>query len=542
MTAISSVPAWNPTSARSSALAAKQDEAPASPLVMPSTIVTLTPGGVTASLQGLQGMADVAPSLTWENKSQDAVSALIAKNFSSRFLAGRFSGLGAALLEQFKGEGKNVSQSVQLAPQRTQADTYGEIDAVSPAALHGVGDNKVSLNITTASGAQVTLALDSQDDGLAVKMSTSGELSDVERRALAGLAAAFQDAIDGIAHNPPQIKLAGLTQFDPAVLASVDLRAAVKMNTDPESTQTLEFHADGAQRKLSFSNASGAAAVSVDMSKLAGVGNARQQAKAVANYVNQFDQAASRGHGDAALMSMFKDGFVGMNSNYGAAAQAAGGALQPSKWQLAAEDRAVLTGLADFKATLTQTAKSSNPMRPMEQDSFSYQVSQSTSLTGRDKDSRSIAQQQKSALSASFHTPSTPGTQLRLDHTQESQYYDYYQIDDSANSDVRLAYAEGRLSKATIEQSAKQSSHFMRYALGKLVNDTITPGQQSLQRDLVDALALYQSGTGKQTRDEKIYQREQTLSALNEQIFLRPYPDVLSTVEPAGKDRASAAQ
>lgn len=486
-------------------------------------------------------MADVAPSLMWENKSQDALSALIAKNFPARFLAGRFSGLGAALLDQFKGEGKNVSQSVQRAPLRKQA-IYGEIVAATPPALHGLGENKVSLSITTASGAQVTLALDSQDDGLGVKMSSCGELSDVERRALAGLATAFQDAIDGIAQDPPQIKLVGLTQFDTAVLASVDLRAAVKMNTDPESTQTLEFHADGAQRKLSFSNASGAAAVSVDMSKLASVGNARQQAKAIASYVKRFDQAASRGHGDAALMSMFKDAFVGMNSNYGAATQAADGALQPSKWQLAAEERAVLTGLADFKASLTQTAKSSNPMRPMEQDSFSYQVSQSTSLTGRDKDSRSIAQQQKSVLSASFHTPSTPGTQLRLDRTQESQYYDYYQIDDSAKSDVRLAYDEGRLSKATIEQSAKQSSHFMRYALGKLVNDTTTPGQQSLRRDLLDALALYQSGTGKQTRDEKNYQREQTLSDLNERIFLRPYPDVLSMVAPADKNPASAAQ
>ncbi|MDC8756663.1 hypothetical protein [Janthinobacterium fluminis] len=544
MTSISSIPAWNPISARSSAAVTNKVEAPASQAAMPSTIVNLTPESMAASRRGLQGAAGAtAAPLLWESKSQDTVSALMGRNFASSSLAGRFSGLGAALLKQFQSDGRGVSQTVHLAPPGAQPTPYDAVGATASApALHGVGDNKVTLSITTKSGTQVQVALDSQDDGLAVQMTSSGELSDVELRALGGLSAAFQEAIDGMAQEPPQLKLKGLTQFDSSVLASVDLRAAVKSTSEPERTQTLTFHADGAQRKLSFSGVSGTAAVSVDMSKLAGVGSAQQQAKAMDSYLKQFDQAASRGKGDAALMSMFKDAFVGMNSNYGAVAQPSGGGVQSGKWELAVEDRAVLTGLADFSASVTQAAKSSNPMRPSEQDSFSYQVSQSTSITGHSEDDRSISQQQKSELSASFHMPITPGAQLRLDGTLQSQNYDYHQINDSASSAVDLAYEKGRLVKATLNQSASQSTHIMRYELGKLVSDTVTPGQQSLQRDLVAALTSYQRGTASQTRDERIEQRKQMLSGVNEQIFLRAYPDPQSGVWSIDKARAGAMQ
>ncbi len=371
---------------------------------------------------------------------------------------------------------------------------------------------------------EVKLALDSQDDGLAVQMSSSGELSDAERSALAGLADAFQNAIDGVSQRKPQLKLYGLMQFDPEVLASVNLHAVVQSPTQPGSTETLDFQADGAQRKVSFSGTSGKLDVSVEMSKLAGVGGKEQQAKAMASYMKQFDQAASRGHGDPALVSMFKDAFSALHSNVGSAAQSGAAASSTVTWPLVAQDRAVLTGLADFSASITQTPQWSNPMRPTEGDTFAYQVSQSTSLAGARQEDRSVSQQQKSQLNASYHVPLTPGVPLMLTLDPKSQNYKYFQINDSASSDVQVAYKDGRPLKATLTQLISQSSQVKRYELGKLTADVTTPGQHAVKRDLRVALAPYQSGGPGDSPEQASERRKQTLSDLNDQIFLQAYP------------------
>ncbi|MBJ7311259.1 hypothetical protein H7U20_13785 [Rugamonas sp. CCM 8940] len=390
--------------------------------------------------------------------------------------------------------------------------------------MHGRGDNQISLSITTKSGAQVKLTMDSQDDGMAVDIKTSGTLSEADRGALAGLSAAFQDAIDGMTQEPPKLNLGGLTKFDRTLLASVDLHAAVKLPGGPDQTQTLDFRADGAQRKVSVSGPSGTAQVSVDVVKLAGLGSTEQQAKALSSYLKQVDQAATRGRGDAGLVAMFKDAFTSMNSNVGAANQPAVGGYKSTQLTLADEDHAMLTGLADFSASITQAAKSSNPLRTGELDRFSYQLSQSTDIGGRNQGERSIGQQQKSELSAGFHAPSKSGTQLRLDLTQESQNYDYYQIDDAASSKVDMAYHDGLLTKATLNQEASQSTRLMRYEFGRLISDKTTPGKQSLQRDLVAALAPDLKGERYKSAEE-IYQHKQELKAVNDLVFLQAYPE-----------------
>ncbi|NHZ32695.1 hypothetical protein [Massilia rubra] len=514
MNPISATPSWNAATARSSPPTSSRSEPPALRAAAPSTIVKLSPQSLSASASG-------RPGLSWESTAQDGVSALMAANVGARSAAGRFSGLGAALLSQFRGEGGNVSQSVQMAPAAMPASPYG-VAAAAPA-LHGLGNDKISLSISTKSGVEVTLSLDNTDDGLAVRMSSSADLSDAERSALAGLADGFQEAIDGMTQDPPSVRLQGLTQFDPAVLASVDLRATIKLASDPEATQSLAFHADGAQRKVSLSGPSGTASVSVDTGNLSGLGSPEQQARALASHLKQFDQAASRGRADAGLMTMFKEAFTGLNTNVGAA-QTRGGVATGGKWELAAADHAALSGLADFSASVSQASTAINPMRPSEQDSFAYELSQSTSVGGPSRGERTVSQQQKSELNASFHTPSTPGAVLRLDHTEASQNYDYHQIKDAASSDVDLAYSDGHLVKATLNQSASQSARVLSYVMGKLVSDMVTPGQQSLQRDLLAALSPYLTGQTRLSDDQKDEQRQQSLSSLSEQVLLKSYP------------------
>ncbi|WP_254504494.1 hypothetical protein [Duganella vulcania] len=474
----------------------------------PASVVRLSGAGA----QGIDGVGRAPLPLVWERGGKDAVSALIARNYNYLPATSSFKNLGAALLERFKTDDTNFSQSLQQVPQELSTGTYDALLYAQLPPLHHLGDNQAGLTVTTKSGVKVTVALDSSDNGIAVQVQSSGKLSDDERSALAGLASAFQKAIDGLAAVPPKIDLAGLAAFDPSVLSSVDLRSTLKLNeTD---TQQLDFHADAKQRTVRFNGPAGEAKISVDLSQPAGWGSKEQQAKALANYLHQFDQATTRGHGDAALAGLFKDAFTQMHSDYGQQP-----AAPSQRIKLTGEDHAILTGLADFSASLTQTETSPNPLRPGEHDTFDYQTSQSTSVQGRTQLDRSISQQQQSQLKASYHLPSRPGGILELLVDPATQNYNYITVDDSASSNAALAYDEGALSKATLEQSASQSTRTVKYLMDKVVDDYTVPFNASHTRDLLELLAP------RIKPDED--QRRRTLDAVNQMITLQPEPGLL---------------
>lgn len=98
MTSVSSIASWNAGTLRGGATTASREEASSLPVTassgMSSSIVVL---GAAAGPGATQAAA--AP-LQWERASRDQVSALMAKNFSAGASAGRFNGLGAALLDQ----------------------------------------------------------------------------------------------------------------------------------------------------------------------------------------------------------------------------------------------------------------------------------------------------------------------------------------------------------------------------------------------------------------------------------------------------------
>ncbi|GGC81548.1 hypothetical protein [Undibacterium terreum] len=501
--------ASSPSTAKSTATAA----------TAPASIVTLSQSGAAASAQDGAGMLEAAKQLVWESKSSDALSYLMAYNYTFQPSAGRFAGIGAAMLDQFKSGVTQISQTVQQGSPATQLNPYGGVVLDTPAPLHGLGDNQMTLNITTKSGVKVSLSLDSREDGIAVQMKSDGELSDAERGALAKLAQGFQDAIDGISSGQPKIALDGLTQFDPSVLASVDFHASIQQGAN--ASQSLDFHADAAKRTMSLNGPAGQAQVSVDLSSPLGRGSPAQQSKAIANYLKQFDQAGSRGKADASLMAMFKDAFTEMNSSYGASAQAQAGAL-PSI-SLEDQDYSMLTGLADFSASVTQAKTSPNPMRPSEKDSFSYQLSQHTEIKGPDQADRSISQTQQSSLQASYHQPPSPNVRLVLTTAAESQNYSYYTINDTASSSVDMAYQKGILVKANLTQSASQSTRIQKYVHGHLTDDTTTPSQTTLTQDLVKTLMPDTKKDETRTPLER-YQRQQMLSATNDMIFLQTDP------------------
>jgi hypothetical protein len=446
-----------------------------------STSVTLGQPAAVAPVAPVYALT-AAPieSAVWEGPSNHAVTSLMAANFSILSGAGQFQGLGAALLNQLGTDPGNFSQSVLLSDPHASAANI----AAAQTQLHNSAPNSITLDVATSSGAKVEITLGSDTNGLAVQVKvTHGTLTAADQTALKGLSKAFQSAIDGLNAAPPTLNLSGLMQFDSSALSSIDFHATVQGES---GIQKVDFHADTKLRSLNASGPGGTIKLNVDMSNPAIIGNAQQRANAIGSYLQQFQNEQQRGHGDASLMSMFENAFTDMNSNYSTAG--AQSAVSPGLSLLSASDHGMLTGLADFTASVVQTPTQSNPLRIDEMDAFSYQVSQSTDIDSKGSLNLSVEQHQSSHLRASFHQAIPGSAGLFLTKSRQSQTYDYMQIDDSASSDAQIAYEKGELVKATLDQSASQSTHKKEYLAGDLVQEITTPSSKSWSKDFLKLL------------------------------------------------------
>ncbi|PTR33966.1 hypothetical protein C8J98_102153 [Luteibacter sp. OK325] len=429
------------------------------PAVQPSVVISLSGAGGpdTAATYPRPSMP------VWQMHSDDAVTMRIARQYNVETNTGRFSGIGAALVGQFGSSGADFAQSVSLHPSASSASTA------------------FNLKITTASGKAVTFSLMGSEGELAVQTTASDGLDDSERAAVAKLADGFQSAIDGMAGQPPKLDLTALAGFDKGELASVDFSASTA--SDGQPPMTLALHADATSRAVKVTSGAGTIDIGVDDASAAILGTGAQRTAAMANYLDQIDKATARGHGDRALAAMFKDAFTELN----AADDAKPGSTNVASPQRSKSEHAMLSGLADFHASFAQRAVASNPMHPDEVDGFSYDVSQSTHMGAADTRNRELSQQRSSHLLASFHSPLSGGS-LALTGSPSSQNYLYTQIDDKSSSQADIAYRNGIMVKAALTLSASQSTHQMKYVMGKLVEDTMTPVTHSATRDALELL------------------------------------------------------
>ncbi|HEX3635673.1 MAG TPA: hypothetical protein VHV99_09325 [Paraburkholderia sp.] len=212
-------------------------------------------------------------------------------------------------------------------------------------------------------------------------------------------------------------------------------------------------------------------------------------------------------------MSMFKDAFTQMNSDYGDATQQLPGTAY-APW-LAQSDQAMLTGLADFTASITDTSGSPNPLLPNQKDTFSYQVSQSTSTKG-DLMNGAISQNQQSHLRASYHEALSGGP-VELDTSPASQNYNYIQISDDASSTVNIETERGNLLLASLNQTSSQSTRQSQYVRGMLTSDVTTPTSTSNSKDLLALLKPFLEDN-QAAQDSAAWQ--QTLSGIHGMILL----------------------
>ncbi len=485
----------------------------------PSSVVSL--GNVVSdtlsSTYSVRGqLPGQAPALAWESDSHDTLSKAINTNFNALSIANRFKGLGESLVAQFAVGGTDISQSVRYAG----AESAGELK-LSQSLLHSKADNLVSLNIKTASGKTITFSLSSQSDGLGVQATVDGgTLSDDELKAVGQLSSAFQAAVDGLTAVPPKLDLGGLTRFDSGILASVDLNARLEIADTQQ--QTLAFHADNQSRTTRMSGADGELSLAVDLKNAAILGEAQQQAKALKSYLAQFDRVQERGNAKAPLMGMFKDAFSAMNSNYPQ------GAAAPEALTRNPADQRLLSGLADFKASIKQASEASNPMRPSEVDSFAYDVAQNTRVGGSSTLDRSVTQDQQSSLSASFHKDLNGTLNPALGTTAESQNYLYVQVEDTASSSTHLGYKEGMLTRASVSQSASQDTRTQKYVMGKQVDETFVPRHASARRDYVTLLehAARESNKSREALEEPTL--KEALAHMHAAVLLQEDPSALS--------------
>lgn len=436
---------------------------------------------------------------------------------TQRSPAVRFRDAGASLLESLKTR-KTVGIDSQPVPR----------DAT----------HQFTLSVVTARGTKVDLSLASRGEEMLTQIAADDELGNDEREALAGLAQGFQDMIDGMTLEVPRIRLGALAQLDTSVLQSIDLHAAVTLPTTPPAVQSLDFHIDAGRRSMQADGPAGKVDVTVKTSMLESLGTKQQQARAIDSYLKGIDKAAARGHGDAGLVTMFKDAFSDLSRT--ASRDGPAQATTVSKgWPLAREDRAVLTGLADFSASISQTPQYNNPVHRDEVDSFEYELSQETRTGGKSRADRSLGQVQQSRLKAQFHTPLQEGMPLAFDFSAQSQNYKYHQVDDSARSSVALDYKDGRLRKATMEQSVSQSERIREYVLGRVMSDRTTPAEQRLVRDLMATLSPYQTaehgGKHDVNSEAREARREASLEALAGNFYL-----LGSTTDLSARDRELA--
>lgn len=492
----------------------------------PAAVVTLgqnTSIGYAETYTSRGAVAGGDTKVVQESEGYNKVTYAMLGNLDSSSTSTRFRGVGAALMQQL-AEGKSTSISQSLLKGVNSSDTAAVTSAQSD--LHTKSANTFSLTLKMASGATVTLSLAGGSRGLAVQADVSGgKLSSEELNALGALSDSFQNTIDGLSSVPPSLKLGDLAKLDPNMFSSVDLSSSLKL--DKDTTQTFSFHADSQSKSVSLVGPNGNIALTVDTKNSAILGNSEQQAKALSAYLDQFDDARKRGEGDENLMSLFKSAFTDLNGNNSAVTAAGAAPQRLNAITLSDVDHGMLTGLADFSASISQTQARPNPMQPSEVDKFTYNVSQSSVSKGSSQQNRSVEQNQQSDLSAAFHKNLYPSSTLDLTSDKKTQNYYYTEIEDKASTTTKLAYEKGALVEASLSQSASQTTRVRKYVLGELESDIYTPKQVSQSKNMLSVIeaALERDRASRQMSGKSTLKDD--MKDIHSKILLQPNPSLI---------------
>lgn len=432
----------------------------------------------------------------------DAVSKRIAENFSATDVSRRLIGLGAALLDGYTGEAGDYRQALLSFVGQPGSKAAEQARQAAEIELQVAPTQKLAMTLKTKSGATVELSLSSSISGLGVELKTSQALTDKELKAVKALAAGFETALKGLTEKPPRIAIEDLTRFDSSAIASLDLSASFSKEIgDPLS---LTFSATAAGRKLSVETAGGVLDLSVDLANSEIRGDSAQRAKAMSHYLAQVDVAAKRGNGDKVLVDLFKNAFSEMHAYYPDDPTAV------SRRPLRDYEKAALSGLSDFKASIKSTVVASNPMRVAEVDYFNYKTSQESTVETGDR--IRLTQSQETTLDAAFHKGLRSDKAPLLTLDPKSQNYRYIQVNDRISHKVTIEHDEFGPVRAEQEQSVSKFMGIKTYEHGKLIKQEKIPEQSSFIIDLLDTIKNLSLDPA---------ERKQQLEALNDRMLLK---------------------
>ena len=427
-----------------------------------TTQVTLSSTGPVQAPTYSKPLLPKLDQVAWAAPPGDNISSLMKANLRySDDSPSLLRGIGSALLGRFATTQDDFQQAA--------------VDITSIGGKQSIATNNVSLKIHLVSGKEVDLSVSFSDGNatqksLSVAVHTSGKLTAAEQAAVAGLSAGFEAALQGISRNAAKIDVAGLAGFDASKVASVDLsirspsppvNAAV--STDWNPIQSLDFHADANNRSLSVKSLAGNVSVNVDMSRSAFLGTTAQQQVAIQNYLNQFDAANTRGHGDSILLGEFKDAFAQLNSQQ-----------DSNSSVLSAQDLAVLSGLNDFRASMSGDFRNDIAK---ESGHIDYQVSQSTQVQGMHKESLSVVQAQTASLSSEYAKYRDAASLAKGD-------YEIHRVNDSTSTTTTFEYAKNKLKAAFITNSVNQLDEYEKLVGFRVMQKKETPTSRSTQQDI----------------------------------------------------------
>jgi hypothetical protein len=453
----------------------------------------------------------------WQQENTDKLSMHMLGSIKGSTIGARFQGLGAALMEQLVANGgQRVSQSALLVGENSQPDAL--MLGLHQSRLREFASNSVTLNLTTASGATVTLGLYSGEQGMAVDAQVqNGTLDAAQLKGLADLADGFQAVINGLNQDTPRLQLDGLLKLDQSLFSGMQMTA--KLDQISGGQQTFDLRLDETTRAVSLQGPNGDLRLDLDTQGGALLGSTAQRQAALSNYLAQFDAAQERGKGDAQMMTLFKDAFSQLNRVDDTSPRPAGHGTLINTFS-----RSMLTGLADFNASLTQTTSRPNAQKPEEEDRFAYQVSQSTSSQGQ---GNSIAreQRQQATLDAAWH--SRLDSSARLTGGVDTDNYRYHVLREQASSTTRLAIVEGDLTEAKVSQEASSTKRVLTVRDGVLQSDVSTPRSASKSRDLMDLLDQLLKQEEKARRDGRESTLEQQLAGHRQQWLLQTDPALI---------------
>lgn len=489
--------------------------------------VTQMPAGLDSVDLTYEALAQVqsrsGPMQVWEQPpgAKTVVDQVLGRNAGASSEQARFAGLGSALLEHVANTGTGYRQTVvnvgaAYSPDRIQGKATDALWAI-----RSRPSTSADLTIRTQSGATVHLSIFDQKNpsatgsGIAVQIEVDGNLTAPEKEALQALAKGFDQAMEGLTREPPLLQLDGLMKFDSKLLTKVELKTEV-YGLDNKGSRAMvlgtRFTSTADSREIELKTLKGTATVKTDLRQPAIWGSAEQKARAVQQYLGRVDKAAERGNGDQELVDLFKSSFAALHGGYGAADKANGlDRVRPADITSDAdafsdEDHSLLTGLADFKASILTNRRASNPRHTNEIDIFDYKLEQSTRISGGSASDRAITQAQTSDLSAAYHRSLRTKREPELGSDSSTQNYYYTQVEDHSSTLVDLAYEKDKPVRALITQTASQFLRTIKVEFNKVVDTINEPlQQQSKQKDLLPLLVQLKrrEDAGQLTQEEK---------------------------------------